>query len=305
VRPAGTGFPAHIDRAALPGGFSIPGQIPQIGNVPSGIDPRAAGTAGAPRALDHLSHTDNLRSLAETRGRNNPTSALNPQKLVRVGDRVRNNLNFATQFRNWPAQYPGAWWAGSWSTSGDAYSSPSWSEYYAYFGYYSNTSHSASQPVYYDYGSNVVYDGDTVYVNGNAVATEEQYAQQATTIADMGKQTQATDDEDWLALGVFVMIQGEQVDGVNLFQLAVNRAGILRGNYYNALSDTTLPVYGAVNKSKQRVAWTIGDQTEPVFETGIANLIKSETTMLVHFNRKHTQQWILVRIDRSPSARGN
>ena len=151
--------------------------------------------------------------------------------------------------------------------------------------------YSDSQPVYYDYGSNVVYEGDSVYVNGDAVGTQEQYAQQATTIADTGKQAQATEEEEWLALGVFAMIQGEQVNGNDLFQLAVNKSGVIRGNYYNALSDTTLPVYGSVDKKTQRAAWTVGDRKEPVFEAGIANLTKSETTMLVHFGKDRTQQW--------------
>ena len=33
------------------------------------------------------------------------------------------------------------------------------------------------------------------------------------------------------------MTQGGQVHGNDLFQLAVNKAGVIRGNYYNAVSD--------------------------------------------------------------------
>ncbi len=167
------------------------------------------------------------------------------------------------------------------------------------------TAATPAEPVYYDYGSNVVYEGDSVYVNGDAVGTQEQYAQQATTIADTGKQARATKEEEWLSLGVFAMIQGEQVNGNDLFQLAVNKSGVIRGNYYNALSDTTLPVYGSVDKKTQRAAWTVGDRKEPVFEAGLANLTKSETTMLVHFGKDRTQQWTLVRIDKPPSESGN
>ena len=93
------------------------------------------------------------------------------------------------------------------------------------------------------------------------------------------------------------MIQGEQVSGNDLFQLAVNKAGVIRGNYYSALSDTTLPVYASVDKKTQRAAWTVGDRKEPIFEAGFANLTKSETTMLVHFGKGRTQQWTLVRIE--------
>jgi hypothetical protein len=52
-----------------------------------------------------------------------------------------------------------------------------------------------------------------------------------------------------------------------------------------------------VDKKTQRAAWTVGDRKEPIFEAGIANLTKPETTMLVHFGKKRTQQWTLIRIE--------
>jgi hypothetical protein len=133
------------------------------------------------------------------------------------------------------------------------------------------------------------------------VGTQQEYAQQAETIADTGKKAEAAKDEEWLSLGVFSMVQGEQVNGNDLFQLAVNKAGTIRGNYYNALSDTTLPVYGSVDKKTQRAAWTVGDKKEPIYEAGFANLTKAETTMLVHFGKDRTQQWTLIRMEEPPA----
>jgi ketosteroid isomerase-like protein len=75
------------------------------------------------------------------------------------------------------------------------------------------------------------------------------------------------------------------------------REGIIRGNYYNALGDTTVQVYGSVDKKSQRAAWTVGDKKEPIYEAGFANLTKSETTMMVHFGKDKSQQWRLVRIE--------
>jgi len=43
------------------------------------------------------------------------------------------------------------------------------------------------QPYTYDYGSDVVYQDNTVYVGGKDAGTAEQYAQQATTIAVQGQ----------------------------------------------------------------------------------------------------------------------
>jgi len=134
-------------------------------------------------------------------------------------------------------------------------------------------------------------------VNGDSVGTPVEYATQAITIADTGKQAQATKEEEWLSLGVFAMTQGEQKNANDIFQLAVNKDGIIRGNYYNALGDTTLPVYGSVDKKTQRAAWTVGEKKEPIYEAGFANLTKSETTMLVHFGKEKSQQWTLTRIE--------
>jgi hypothetical protein len=166
----------------------------------------------------------------------------------------------------------------------------SWADCYSYCGY-------PAEPVYYDYGSNVVYEGESVYIDGTTVGTQDQYAQQAIVIADTGKQAEASKEEEWLSLGVFAMIQGDRKDSNDLFQLAVNKAGTIRGNFYNALTDLALPVYGAVDKKTQRAAWTVGDNKEPIYETGFANLTQAETTMMVHFGKDRSQQWTLVRVE--------
>jgi hypothetical protein len=196
---------------------------------------------------------------------------------------------------NWWGQYPGAWRAAAWTGAAAVWSAASWSNCYPFCGY-------PAEPVYYDYGSNVVYEGQTVYVNGDSVGTQEQYAQQAITIADTGKQAEASKEEEWLSIGVFAMIQGERTDSNDLFQLAVNQGGTIRGNFYNVLSNSTLPVYGAVDRTTQRAAWTVGDNKAPIYEAGFANLTMSETTMLVHFGKDRSQQWTLIRVEQ-PAAK--
>jgi len=69
------------------------------------------------------------------------------------------------------------------------YRTATWDDCYGYGGYY-------AEPYYYDYGSNVIYEGDNVYVNGDPVATQEEYTQQAITIADTGRQARAAEDEE-------------------------------------------------------------------------------------------------------------
>jgi hypothetical protein len=212
------------------------------------------------------------------------------QALLNQGAYLRDNFGHYDCFcDNWWNQYPGAWRAAAW-TAASVWNGATWNDCYGYCDY-------PAEPVYYDYGSNVVYDNQAVYVDGNSVGTTEQYAQQAIVIADTGKQAPATKEEEWLSLGVFAMIQGERTDSNDLFQLAVNKAGTIRGNFYNVLSDTTIPVYGAVDKNTQRAAWTVGDKKEPIYEAGFANLTKAETTMMVHFGKDRSQQWTLIRVE--------
>jgi hypothetical protein len=154
----------------------------------------------------------------------------------------------------------------------------------------------------YDYGSSVVYQDDAVYVNGEQVATSAEYADQAAAIAEEGKTAEATKDEEWQALGVFAMVVGEETSSSNLYQLAVNKVGVIRGNYYNALTDTVEPVYGNVDKKTQRAAWTVGEKKYPIYEAGIVNLTEESTTMMVHFSKEKSQQLTLFRIDQPEGA---
>ncbi len=103
-------------------------------------------------------------------------------------------------------------------------------------------------------------------------------------------------------LGVFGMVQGDETTANQIIQLTINKQGVIGGEYYNATTDTTEPLVGSVDKKSQRAAWTVGDNKKVVYEAGIANLTKPETTMLIHYGPDRTQQWTLVRIDPQPEA---
>jgi hypothetical protein len=149
----------------------------------------------------------------------------------------------------------------------------------------------------YDYGSTVVINNNDVYLNGNRVASAPEYADEAITLADTGRTARPGDADDWQPLGVFGLMQGDEELAQRIFQLAVNKAGVVRGNYYDAIADHTLPVYGSVDRRTQRAAWSIGEKRDVVFETGVHNLTRQETTVLVHFGKETTQQLALVRLE--------
>ena len=151
-------------------------------------------------------------------------------------------------------------------------------------------------PTFYEYGTTVVYQGDTVYIDGQPAYSAEQYAQWATEIANSGRAAQPPENEEWQPLGVFALVRGEEQTSDKIFQLAVNKDGVIRGNYYDAFADNTLPVYGSVYSKTRRAAWSIGDKKDVVFEAGIANLTRDETPILVHYGTGNTQQFTLIRL---------
>lgn len=155
-----------------------------------------------------------------------------------------------------------------------------------------------NQQVAFNYGENVYYQDDSVYYGDNAVATTEEYADQAQTIAESAP---AVDDAvEWMSLGVFAVTQDGQESGPppTLFlQLAVNKQGIVGGTFTNTATDSSQPIEGMVDQKSQRSAWTITGNKWPVMETGISNLTEDTAPALLHFEDGQTQQWLLVRLE--------
>lgn len=85
---------------------------------------------------------------------------------------------------------------------------------------------------------------------------------------------------DWLPLGVFAVVPSGGASAHNFQQLAVDRSGKIRGNFYDALSDTILPITGAVDPATLRAAWTVGANGSR-FETAVGAFTTSPRTVMV------------------------
>lgn len=203
---------------------------------------------------------------------------------------VRTNYNhWGVYGSGWYTDHPGAWFAAGWAT-GAAWRACTWNSAAAYVGY------SEVPPVYYDYGNNVTYQDDVVYMSGDEVGTSEEYYEQAATLATAGAEADPPAESDWLPLGVFALTKPDQTDSAVTIQLAVNKDGIIRGNYTNTDTDKTQLIQGSVDKQTQRAAFTVGGDTTHLIETGLYNLTKDEAPCLLHFGSERTEQWLLVRL---------
>jgi len=216
------------------------------------------------------------------------TGYVSPANLRGIGVGIR-GVRYPYFTPAWYRTHVGLWYPRFWVGGVGIWFVPPWATLAPFVGI-------TAPPIVYDYGSTVVIQDGTVYQNGEIIGPAADYAAQAITLEATGRAAMLADTDQWQPLGVFGLIQGNETTAQRIFQLAVNKNGIVRGNYYDAIADNTLPVYGAIDTKTQRVAWSIGDKRDIVFETGLNNLLQNETTVLVHYGKEGTQQMVLVRL---------
>lgn len=203
---------------------------------------------------------------------------------------VRNSFNHPGLYgRHWYGNHHGAWLPAGWA-AGAGWTPATWAAVAGLCGY------ANSAPASFGYGNNVTYEGGDVYINGENVATAEEFRRQAVDLAAGGAAVDPSETEQWLSLGVFAMVRNERQRPQVFLQLAVNELGNVRGNYTDEMTDRTLPIRGAVDPETQRAAWTVGDDQSSVMEAGLKNLTEDEAPALLHKDGK-TEHWLLVRLE--------
>lgn len=175
----------------------------------------------------------------------------------------------------------------------------------------------ASQPYDYDPGTTVIYEGDTVYIQGESAGSATEYRQETIQLANPVVEEipipepppvpeEVTDeyveddpekpDGEWLPLGVWALTQQEDGDATMFFQLSSNKDGLIGGAYKNVMTGDEQPVVGQIDFEGQRLAWHIGEQESPVYEAGLAGFENDVAAAFVHFGEDLTQEWLLVRM---------
>ena len=216
------------------------------------------------------------------------------------GNFARNNFNHYNVFnRDWYRRNPKAWWSNSYAAG--IWAPIAWNALNNWFG-------QSWPPIAYDYGDDLTYVNNNVYLNDQPIATAPEYYQSAVNLVQTGEQASIPSqlpsnggqtnsaNAKWLPLGVFNALRDEEKTSNMMMQLAVNKDGIIRGNYYDPVDKVIQPIDGSVDKKTQRVAWVVEDRKNVVFDTGLYNLTKDETPVLVHMGKDKTEQWLLVRL---------
>ena len=179
----------------------------------------------------------------------------------------------------------------------------------------------APKPVVYDPGTTVIYEGDTIYINGESAGNATDYRRQTIALANpvveeipipLPPQADEYDqveeaaveyvedpdkpEGDWLPVGVWALTQVEQGDATMFFQLSIDKNGLVGGAYKNVMTGDEQPIIGQLDFESQRVAWHIGDITSTVYETGLSNFENDVASVFVYFGEDQTQTWLMVRM---------
>jgi len=233
------------------------------------------------------------------------TYSMSPRNLADHWNNVNGRFNHWNYFnRNWWDNHHWYWWNRYWGDDW-AWGWTGWGDLGGWWGM-----DVATEPVYYDYGNNITYNGDSVYYGSQPLESTGAYYSQAQALAATAPPTPTTpqsdeqqkkDVDNMKPLGVYALVSGDQTNSSQLLQLAVDKKGIIRGTYYNEVTTESKPISGAVDKKNQRACFTIAGNKNVVYDTAIGNLLKQSSPILVHYSKSDTQQLTLVRL-KKPST---
>ncbi len=191
--------------------------------------------------------------------------------------------------------------------AGGVWSTPGWTDINNWLGQHWETSNCM-------YGIDLIYKNNMYYLDGRPYANADAYYKSAANIAQIGEQANipseppATSKQSdsttasWLPLGVFEAIPSAAKTSNMMFQLVVNKAGIIRGNYFDTADNNVQLIEGSIGMDMGRAAWIVADKKNIVFDCMIYNLSKAETTVLVHSGNDKNEQWTFVRLTQDPKA---
>lgn len=161
----------------------------------------------------------------------------------------------------------------------------------------------AADPIVYDPGTTVIYEGDTYYVDGAPAGSAVEARRAAADLASppieqvpVPTPPAEGQTEDWLPMGVWALTQQEQGDATMFMQFSIDKNGILAGAYKNVMTGDEQPIVGQLDKQTQRVAWHVGNATQTTYETGLSNFENDVVSVFVHYGDVETQTWLLVRL---------
>lgn len=142
-----------------------------------------------------------------------------------------------------------------------------------------------------DYSTTVVNEAPTYEDD----STAESVDQQSPIAANVATDDQAADGGDWLSLGVYALEPpaGGQKE---LMQLAVSKAGEIKGVYYNADDNLSENITGTVDRATQEAKWNVVSTPELQFSASLKTLTSPTGEVNVAAPNGVQQTWFTARL---------
>lgn len=259
--------------------FNAPAARPQSINNP--FD--AAGKVNGLQAAPNRGQVDNFLNNARGNFNGNPAARA---EFADTHHFAADNKPFTA---DWYRDHPNAWRAMH--PHADAWAVASYASAAAWLGL-------AADPVAYVYPAS--------YATTEVVPSNEEQVESAGDLVNAGDLEPNVDSGVWMQLGVYELLPPQRSKAQQMVQMSINKDGAIQGAYYDVVSDTTQPLYGSIDKSNQRAAWTVGSGDGVTFETTLDNLTQNQGAVILHFRNGESQQWTLLRqapaSDAAPAA---
>ncbi len=156
-----------------------------------------------------------------------------------------------------------------------------------------------SRPIYYYYGSDgmVYYSATEDFAYLTPVSSREQFVAEAARIANTQRPLPRS-QSDWLPLGMFALASDDESSAMpkRYISLAISKQGAVTGAYFDVANNEMLEIQGGIDPQNQRAAWKFVGRDWPIMESGLYNLTKEESTLLIHTSPRRTDTQLIIRL---------
>ena len=101
----------------------------------------------------------------------------------------------------------------------------------------------------------------------------------------------------WMTLGVYSLLTGSGDSGTRMLELAIDKHGHIRGNYFDMITNVTYTLTGRIHEPTHYVQWTLDKNKQFTFYTPLSQLTQPEGIVHVRFPSGQKEQWEIVRME--------
>jgi hypothetical protein len=101
----------------------------------------------------------------------------------------------------------------------------------------------------------------------------------------------------WMTLGVYSLMTNLGDNGTRVLELAIDKHGHVRGNYYDMITGANHTVTGRVHEPTQYVQWSLDKNRQLTFFAHLSQLTQPDGIVYVRFPGGQQEEWQLVRME--------